>query len=40
LAEQLSVRRWVAQRIAYCMREMGGATEVGKQGNTRLYQWA
>lgn len=40
LAEQLSVRRWVAQRIAYCMREMGAATEVGKQGNTRLYQWA
>lgn len=40
LAEQLSVRRWVAQRIAYCMREMGAATEVGKQGNTRLYEWA
>ena len=40
LAEQLNVRRWVAQRIAYCMREMGAATDVGKQGNTRLYQWA
>ena len=27
-----------AQRIVYCMRETGGALEVGKQGNTRLYK--
>jgi hypothetical protein len=38
LAEQLNVPRFVAQRIAYCMRQTGAVTEVGKQGNTRLYQ--
>jgi len=38
LAESLQVRRWVAQRIAYCFRQMGAACEVGKQGNTRLYR--
>jgi len=40
LAEQLKVHRQLAQRIAYCMRETGGAVEVGKQGNARLYQLA
>jgi len=40
LAEQLKVQRWLAQRIAYCLRETGGAVEVGKQGNTRLYELA
>ena len=40
LAEQLNVQRRLAQRIAYCMRETGGAVEVGKQGNARLYQLA
>ena len=40
LAEQLNVHRSVAQRIAYCMRQTGAVTEVGKQGNTRLYQLA
>jgi hypothetical protein len=39
LAESLQVRRWVAQRIAYCFRQMGAACEVGKQGNTRLYRF-
>lgn len=40
LAESLQVRRWVAQRIAYCFRQTGAVREVGKQGNTRLYEFA
>jgi hypothetical protein len=39
LAESLQVRRWVAQRIAYCFRQTGAVREVGKQGNARLYKW-
>ena len=38
LAEHLEVQRWVAQRIAYCLRHTGAAEQVGKQGNTCLYQ--
>jgi hypothetical protein len=38
LAEALHTRRWVAQRIAYCLRKMGAVCAVGKLGNTRLYQ--
>ena len=40
LAESLQVHRGVAQRIAYCLREMGAVREMGKQGNARLYQFA
>jgi hypothetical protein len=40
LAERMGVERWVAQRIAYCMRETGAITQVGKEGNARLYQRA
>ena len=40
LAQQLQVRRWLAQRIAYCFRETGAVREVGKQGNARLYEFA
>lgn len=39
LADQLGVARWVAQRIAYCLRKMGAVDQVGKRGNTRLYRW-
>ena len=39
LAESLQVHRWAAQRIAYCLRRMGAAREVGKQQNTRLYEF-
>jgi hypothetical protein len=39
LAEQLSTRRHIAQRIAYCLRHMNVAREVGKQGNARLYDF-
>jgi hypothetical protein len=40
LAEGLGVPRWIAQRIAYCLRQMGAVGEVGKAGNARLYQLA
>ena len=40
LAARLNVRRWVAGRIAYCMRMTGTTIEVGKQGNAKLYQLA
>jgi hypothetical protein len=39
LAQSLDVDRWVAQRIAYCLRKMGSVVEVGKQGNAMLYQF-
>lgn len=39
LAEALEVDRWIAQRVAYCFRHMNVAREVGKQGNSRLYQF-
>jgi hypothetical protein len=39
LADSLAIDRWVAQRIAYCFRQMGVLREVGKQGNARLYAW-
>jgi hypothetical protein len=38
LAQQCGVPRWVAQRIAYCLRKMKLACEAGKAGNARLYQ--
>lgn len=40
LAAGLGVQRWLAQRIAYCLHRMGAVTQVGKQGNAWLYQWA
>ena len=39
LAEALCVQRWIAQRIAYCLRKTGAAREVGKQGNALLYEF-
>jgi hypothetical protein len=38
LADALSIDRWVAQRIAYCLRKTGACRQVGKQGNTLLYR--
>lgn len=40
LADSMGIKRWIAQRIAYCLRNTGGIVEVGKQGNTRLYNLA
>lgn len=39
LAKALGVERFVAQQIAYCFRHMGTARQVGKQRNTRLYEF-
>ena len=38
LAEATGVSRWQAQRIAYCLRKTGAAKQVGKSGNSLLYQ--
>lgn len=38
LAELLGIRRHVAQRIVYCLREMKAVDAIGKQGNTRIYR--
>ena len=38
LAKRLGVKRHVAQKIAYCLRETGTAEQVGKEGNALLYR--
>jgi hypothetical protein len=38
VAEQLGIRRHVAQRIVYCLREMKAVEHVGKEGNTLVYR--
>ena len=40
LSQTLGAPRWIAQRVAYCLREMGVARVIGKQGNTLLYEFA
>jgi len=40
LAEQLDVKRWIAQRIAYCLLHMGAVRQVGKKGNAHLYEFS
>jgi hypothetical protein len=37
LATRLKAPRWIAQRIAYCLREMGAVEVVGKSGNAVMY---
>jgi hypothetical protein len=37
LAEGLGVERWIAQRMAYCLREMGSIRQVGKHRGAWLY---
>jgi hypothetical protein len=39
LAAGLNISRVQAQRIAYCLRQTGATTVVGKQRNTLLYAW-
>ncbi len=39
IADGLSIPRWLAQRIAYCLRQTGAAETVGKQRNAWLYDW-
>lgn len=38
IANGLEIRRWIAQRIAYCLRKMGAVHEVGKRRNACLYE--
>ncbi len=38
LAEHLDVARWIAQRMAYCLRETGAIRSVGKQRGAWLYE--
>jgi hypothetical protein len=38
LADAMGIRRWVAQRIAYCLRHTRAVKAVGKTGNSHLYQ--
>lgn len=40
LATGLGVDRWIAQRIAYCLRHMRGLKLGGKRGNAVLYRKA
>ncbi len=37
LAEAAEVPRWLAQKIAYCLRKTAAAQVVGKKGNALLY---
>jgi hypothetical protein len=39
LSQTLGAPRWIAQRIAYCLREMGAAAVIGKQRNALLYEF-
>ena len=38
LAKALDQPRWIAQKVAYCLRHMNGITEAGKKGNAILYR--
>lgn len=37
LAAAMGKPRWFAQKVAYCLRQAGAATLVGKRGNSQLY---
>ena len=38
LATAAEIPRWLAQKMAYCLRKTGAAEEVGKRGNSLLYE--
>lgn len=40
LAEGMDIPRWIAQRVAYTLRQTGGIHPIDKEGNTILYEWA
>lgn len=40
LADGLEVERWLAQRAAYCLREMGAIQSVGRHRGAWLYELA
>ena len=38
LAQEADIPRWLAQKMAYCLRKTGAATVEGKQGNAIVYK--
>jgi hypothetical protein len=38
LSEGLSIERWIAQRMAYCLRHIGAIQQVGKLRSALLYE--
>jgi hypothetical protein len=38
LAEQIDQPRWIAQKVAYCLRKTGAVQAVGKQRNAIVYE--
>ena len=38
LAAAMDEPRWLAQKLAYCLREAGEITICGKQGNALIYE--
>ena len=38
IARQAAIPRWLAQKMAYCLRKTSAVTVVGKTGNALLYQ--
>ncbi|HMP81034.1 MAG TPA: hypothetical protein PKD54_16375 [Pirellulaceae bacterium] len=40
LARCLDEPRWIAQRLAYCLRHAGAIRETGRRGNARVYDRA
>ncbi len=39
LAVRLGIPRWIAQRVAYTLRQAGAVRSVDKRGNAILYEW-
>ena len=37
LAQAMQVPRWLAQKVAYCLRQTGAVKMLGKQGNALMY---
>lgn len=40
LAAAIDNTRWLAQKMAYCLRETGAIQTAGKRGNAILYTWS
>lgn len=38
LAKALDTKRWIAQKVTYCLRHMKAIKDVGKKGNAILYR--
>lgn len=38
LAEAMETKRWIAQKVAYCLRHMKAIKMAGKKGNAMLYR--